>query len=122
MNLIDLKAKFGRQYRIQLDPAFPKQSQDPAAWVIPCKSGEIFAHDDSLLAAEVNGPKLAKRASEIPGVTVHQAGDGYVCVLFPVELFDAIAEIVKPRKKRQLSPSQKAASAERLSRWQFKQT
>jgi hypothetical protein len=68
-----------------------------------------------LLALEVDYHEhLAKRVAQLPGVRLHQAGDRERTYLFPVHLFDQVAEIVKPRRRRKcvLSPEQLARLAE----------
>ena len=43
-------------------------------------------------------------------------------LLFPVDLFPAVAVIVRPRKRRKLSPEQRQACSERLAGFQFRRT
>ena len=118
--VLDLKQLFGSQYQIERDPAFGSSS-DPAGWVIPGrKDCAIFAHDDRLLAAEIFGTNLCNKTMAIPGVQVHQTGEQYCCVLFPVELFDVVARVVKPKRRRRQNDVQRQANAERLRKWQFK--
>ena len=84
---------------------------------IPCRDdGTIFPQGGELLAYEFTSRTNTrlKRLVAI-GCTVHQDGDEERCVLFPVELFDAVAEIAKPRKQRIVSPE----SADRLRQYRF---
>jgi hypothetical protein len=54
------------------------------------------------------------------GITVHQHGDIKRTLLFDLAMFDAVAAIVKPRRRRKLSKEQKAANVERLKNCRFK--
>jgi hypothetical protein len=73
-----------------------------------------------LLAVEIDGrPLLAKRLAAIAGVRLHQDGDREKTFVFPVGLFEQVAEVVLPRRRRRLSPEQRVASEERLARYRF---
>jgi hypothetical protein len=50
---IDLKARFGHKYRIELDPAArhePGSRKDLWYKIIPCRRGHIYVHSDTQLA------------------------------------------------------------------------
>jgi hypothetical protein len=47
-------------------------------------------------------------------VKLVQDGDGETTFAFPVELFDAVAVLIQPRKRRQLTEDQKRELTERL--------
>jgi hypothetical protein len=116
---IDLKARFGREYRIGLDPA-AKSEADPWMFTLPGRRGFIYPHGGEALAVEVDGrPILAKRVAAIPGVVLHQGGDREMTFLFPVALFDRVAELVQPRRRRRLSPEQRETNRTRLARYRF---
>jgi hypothetical protein len=119
-NLRDL---YGDRYRIGHDPAAttPSERKDPWMLTIPCRGGVvIYPHGAGALAVEVDGrPILAKRLAGIPGVVLHQDGDQEKTFLFPVALFDQVAELVQPRRRRRLSPEQREASKSRLARYRF---
>jgi hypothetical protein len=115
--VINLKEVFGRQYRIRWEEAREGQSQDPAYQQIPCRRGTIYAHSDELLAVEVDYHRyVAARVAKIDRVTLHQDGDHEKTFLFPVSLFSAVAAIVMPLRRPQLSPEQRQQSAERMRR------
>jgi hypothetical protein len=50
---------------------------------------------------------MARKLMAVDGVTVHQRGDREVRVLFAPERLDAIAGLLKARRKRHLSPEAK---------------
>jgi hypothetical protein len=65
---------------------------------------------------------VARQLAALPGVRIHQDGGigGEMTFLFDVTLFDQVALIVKPRRRRRLSEAHRdklsAAGAEALAR------
>jgi len=51
---------------------------------------------------------------------VWQDGDDGMNVVFPQRAFAAVAAIVKPKRKRQLTEKQRQAAGERLAKHRFK--
>jgi hypothetical protein len=69
-----------------------------------CRFGTVYPVGGPLLAAEVdNYPLAAKRLAAIPGLNLIQDGDSGKPFTFPVELFDQVATLLWPRKRRRLS-------------------
>ena len=69
------------------------------------------------LAVEVDGrPGLVKKLAAIPGVELWQDGDGETTFRFDVARFEAVAAVVRPRKRRRLPEGQRRACARRLAR------
>jgi hypothetical protein len=116
---LNLNVLFGKRFRISNDSAAitPSERKNPWMMTIPCRRGAvIYPHGGNLLAVELDyRPHMAKRLASIPGVRLHQDGDHERTLLFPVELFLQVAALVKPRRKRRLSPQQKAENARRLA-------
>jgi hypothetical protein len=123
---VNLRALFGTDYRITFDPCYdpfnvPRDKLDPSMMQLPCKGGiTIYLHGGDLLAVEVDyHGTLAKRLAALAGVRVHQDGGwgGEMTLLFAIALFDQVAAIVQPRRKRKLnlSPEQRQAAATRLA-------
>jgi hypothetical protein len=112
---INLRARFGSEYRIAFDPSYdpkgvPKSSLDSWMMTIPCRFGTIFPHGGDLLAAECDRhPSAWRKLDALPGVTLHQAGDGERTYLFDVSLWDVVADIIKPKRRRRLSAAHKQA-------------
>jgi hypothetical protein len=52
-------------------------------------------------------------------VTVHQDGSDGMTVLFDVADFAKVAEVMKPRRRRQMNDEQKRIAAERLAKYAF---
>ena len=123
---IDLKARFGARYRITHDQAhaaeYGENSRvyDPWLAMIPCRHGHVYPHGGELLAASTDRRgAISKRLSILPGVRLLQDGDDGVNVVFHIKDFDAVAAILKPRRRRQLTPEQKAERTERLRQYRF---
>jgi hypothetical protein len=70
---------------------------------IPCKYGFISVHGPATLAAWTGSPKMVAKLVALDGVRVHQQGDREIRVLFPSERLDAVAELLRARRKRQVS-------------------
>lgn len=115
MNPPNLRELFGDRYRIGHDPAAVTWGEraDPWMMTIPCQNGLIYPHGLNLLAVECLG-QTARKLVAIPGLTVHQRGDTEWTLLFDVGLFDLVAAVVKPRKRRKWSEEQRQAMAGHL--------
>ena len=122
---INLTERFGDRYRIAFDPAYdpkfrPRDKLDPWSMVIPCQRGEIYPYGEETLVVEVEGrPIIRKRLNALDCTVTHQEGDNFGAFRFHVNHFDAVAKIVLPRKRRQLSEDQRRQSAERLREYQY---
>jgi hypothetical protein len=103
-NVVDLLATFGDKYRIIRDPASTLRNSDPWYWVIPCRFGEIYPFGGDLLCVWIVGSRRSALAERlVPQLRRHQIGEGETIFLFPLTLFDRVAELVRPRRKRRLS-------------------
>jgi hypothetical protein len=90
-------------------------------YLIPCQYGHIFPHGGDILAASTDkAGRIARRLKALPGVKVHQDGDDGATVLFHVNQFDTVADIIQPRRRRRLSPEARKAAGERLAKFQFR--
>jgi hypothetical protein len=108
---VNLKERFGHQYKIGHDPAATTwgEKADPWMMTIPCRLGTIYLHGGDLLAVEIDGhPKAARQVAAIPAVSCWQDGDDEKTFLFPADRFDEVAAIVQPRRRRQLSAEHQA--------------
>lgn len=113
---INLAARFGDDYRITADPAVEGRNDKQDVWMmqIPCHRGIIYPYGGETLAVEVDQHNiLARRLSEIEGITPYQDGEYEKTFLFHVDMFPVVAEIVRPRMRRKLSPEQQAILSER---------
>jgi hypothetical protein len=123
---VNLAQLFGDRYKVAYDPAYdpfnvPHDKRDPWMMQLPCERGTIYPHGGDLLAVEVdNRTPTARKVAALPGVCVSQGDDGKpaddpykdwggdMTFLFPLALFDRVAALVKPRKRRRLSEEDKA--------------
>jgi hypothetical protein len=117
---IDLRERFGQQYRIGFDEAASKKI-DPWMQTILCRFGTIYPHGNENLAVEVDGHnRIAKQVGTIPGVVLHQDGDDEKTFIFPLSLFDQVAAIVEPKRVRRLTDEQKAKLLDAGQVYRFK--
>ncbi len=70
------------------------------------------------LAAWTGTPIRARRLLGIAGVTRHQVGDAEATVTFPLDspVEEEVFALLKPFKRRQLSPATRARLADQLRR------
>lgn len=120
---INLKGRFGGKYRIGHDESAEHERggfNDPWLLTIPARFGDFFpwGGDRIGLATSNRGP-TARAISRLPFVRIEQDAEDGITVSFPVEHFSEVAQLAKPRRKRVLSPEQKAAAVERLAKFQF---
>jgi hypothetical protein len=107
-NLQDL---FGDKYQIGLVPAALTRAEKKDPWLqtIPCRFEVIYPFGEGFLAVDVeHHPKSATRLAGIPGVRLHQDGDGEQSFVIPIGLFPEVARVVRPRRKYRSSPRQLA--------------
>jgi hypothetical protein len=119
----NLKELFGDRFKIGHDPAAVTwgEKSDPWMMTVLCKGGVvIYPFSDGKLAVEIDyHGGVAKQVAAIPGVRSHQDGDNEHTFVFPLELFDEVAAIVKPRRRRRMTEEQKAISRARLANYAF---
>lgn len=121
---IDLRALYGGTYRIGCDPSCDRQHHgnqcDPWYAVIPCQHGHVYPHGGNQLGVATNtsGP-VAKRLRALPGVRVTQDGSDGRNAVFDVTHFSTIAAIVRPKRRRRLSPEHKAKLAASNAKHRF---
>jgi hypothetical protein len=111
---IDLAKHFGDKYRIGHDQAAitPSERHNPWMKTVLCRRGTVYPYGGDMLAVEIDyRPSTAKKLAAVPGIIHHQAGDAEQTFLFPLALFNQVAAIVKPRRRRKLSAEQKAKLA-----------
>ena len=60
---------------------------------------------------------MANKLKALPSTTVAQDGDDGATVVFHARHFDEVARIMKPRKRRRLSASERQKRAERLQEY-----
>ncbi|WP_339908271.1 hypothetical protein [Symmachiella dynata] len=122
---VNLMERFGKRYRVTFDPVVDphgrqREKIDPMLQVLRCRFGEIYPQGGDMLAIELrNHPHVSRKLKESGCCMVHQEGDGEVSMLFPVEHFETVAEIVKPHRRPRMSDEEREKAIERLSQYQF---
>ena len=116
---VNLAARFGQDFKIGHDPAARTRSQKRDPWLmhLPCRGTGvcIYPHGGDKLAVQLDGrPGLTKKVAALPGLVLWQDGDGEKTFVFEVGLFDAVAGVVRPHRRRRLSAEQRAELAARL--------
>ncbi len=122
MSCINLKERFGRRFRVDYEESYRAEHgsrvvrEVPQLMIVLCRYGEIYPHGGHLLGASVAGhPKVAGQLRRLKCCRVHQDGDfGELTALFDVAEFAQVAKIMRPRRRRQLSPEQRAEMVRRL--------
>ena len=86
--------------------------------LIPGRYGQIEWHCDGVscwscplpgqlaLAVYSDRPRLFEKLWAIPGVKRHQTGDTEMRSLFPPEVLEQVAGVIKARRRRSLSPAE----------------
>jgi hypothetical protein len=111
MNCLNLMNMVGDKYPITFDPAYsarnvPRAKLDAGMMELVCRGRgvTIYPYGGDILAVEVDRrPSIAAKLKTIEGLKLHQDGDVEKTFLFNVALFEQVAEVVKPRRKRQVS-------------------
>ena len=126
MECVNLKRLFGKRFRVRYEESYYAQygpharTDDPWLQIIPCDMGHIYPHGGDMLAASTNKPgPTVRKLKALPGVIVHQDGSDGANILFHIDQFDAVAEIMRPKRRRQWTEEQRAAAAERLAKYAF---
>ncbi len=128
---VNLKTRFGDRFKVRYEESYQAErgenawKQDPWLLVIPCtrKGWHIYSHGGDLLGVATVGSRgeITKRLLALDCVTITQDGDDGVNVIFPVDRFEDVAEIVKPRRRRRgMTPEERQVAADRLRDYQFR--
>ena len=123
---INLQQQFGNRFRVTYEESYYAErgdrarAEEPWLMIIPCKHGEIYPFgDDDLVASTKIAGGIARVLKALPFATTHQDGTDGVDVRFPVGRFDEIAEIMKPKRRRQVSDAERRRLAEMGSKFRF---
>ena len=104
MSVIDLKAQFGKRFKMGKDPAAGDSRRCEAQYQnILCKYGEIYVHGDEDLAVMVTSKRIAKKLRVMTDLCVTQVCKDVEVFKFPVTSFESVAKIIRARKKRQVT-------------------
>ena len=117
---VDLAARFGDRYRLRREAdgvTWYATPEPERAWLLelPCKYGVVYPHGGEILAAVVTG-RYARQQVAALACLCSRRGDTELVVTFHVDDAEQVLAILKPRRRRRLSPEQRARSVERLAR------
>ena len=104
--MLNLKTRFGKLYRICKEQG--TEPNDPAGWTIPAKYGHFYSHGPDAIGVATNGRGIVRRLLTVAGLVIVQDGSDGINATFPPAEFEAVAKIIRPRKRRKLSPEHKA--------------
>ena len=125
---INLRKRFGHEYRITHDEAYKAEAtefrtqEEPWLQQIPCDKGHIDAYGGEFLEACTNTRGgTAVKLMRLPFIDRGRSmdGDDGVNAVFHVDHFDEVAAIMRPKRRRRLSPEARAAAVERLRKYKF---
>jgi hypothetical protein len=105
-----LRATFGKQYRVALDPAADGYS-DPALHTIPTRTGEVYVHSDSHAGVEV-GRRFRSVHARLAGYPIHVRCDELTTYLVPWADLAEVLPWLRPWKRRQVSETERQRLAE----------
>jgi hypothetical protein len=100
--------RFEESYQAERDLA----TRGDGRWYVEvlCRRGMIYpAGGDQLIAYTDTRGVLRKLLALDPALRVHQHGDAEASVRFPVALLDAVAGVLRPRRRRTLTPERARA-------------
>ena len=115
---VNLRKVFGDRFRVKYEESYyvekPEFRAEEAPWlmIIVCQHGHICPWDGNrlLFCSDTRGPVL-NRVMRLPYVRVAQLGSDGGNVTFPVEHFAEVAAIVRPKRRKRLSPERRAQMA-----------
>ena len=122
---INLRDRFGNKYKITFDTCYDPKGRsrdklDPFMMQIPCQYGTIYPDGKHHLRIDIDHHiPTANRVARLPGCELVMDGDFEKTIRFHIERFDAVAAIVKPKRKRVLSETQRDECARRLRPYHF---
>lgn len=89
------------------------EGDDDPEGAVPCCYGFLYVVGEGTLGAWVRGKKRLELEG-LPGVTCAQREDTEAVFTFPVSLYDSVARVMKPKRRRVLSPARREACAATL--------
>lgn len=122
MTCVDLRQRFGDRSRIRREADGATWYATPDAervWLLelPCRHGVVYPHGDSILAAVVTGRQARRRILALPCLRSRR-GDVELVVTFHVDDAEQVLAVLKPKRRRVLSPAQRAAAMAGLAKAQ----
>jgi len=114
MNVVNLKRRFGHRYRMESEESYNSEhgehgrAEDPWLMIIPAQHRHFYPQgEDTLAFATDKSGSIAESLRKLDFAEILQDGDDGVNIAFPVERFEEVASIVKPKRRRRLSEQHK---------------
>jgi len=120
--MIDLKQlATDLRLRVTLDESARDEprSERPWLWQIPGRFGHVYVQGENMLAVYATGNKIRRDRIVAAGATIRQDGDREFSATFLPDRLREICDIIHARKKRVMTPEQRAQSALRLAAYGF---
>jgi len=114
MDCINLKLRFGSRFKVRYEESYYAErgnrahGEEPWLMIVHCQYGHICPWGGQTLAACTdNAGRIAKKLERLKFTTMAQDGDDGVNILFHGDHFEEVAQIMRPRRRRRLSASQR---------------
>lgn len=121
MNCVDLEEQFGSVYQVEYEDGVFHRARDAWRLILTCRHGHFYPHGGEILGASTNTRgAIANQLAALPCVRVVQDGSDGINAIFHVDDFESVAALLKPRRRRRLTPDQKAERTERLRKHRFR--
>ena len=117
---INLTERFGGDYRITFEEGYAHRGKhrdnlDPWYMQIPARFGTIYPYGRNTLGVMIDNHRyVAKKLAGLACCQLVQDGNLEKTFLFDVDHFPAVAAILLPHRKPQLTEDQRQASRERM--------
>lgn len=107
---IDLRVHSGDRYRVSWEANGTTRSAWPEAeqsWLLElrCKYGIVYPQGGAILAATITSRQIGRRVAALPCIRTSR-GDVERVVTFHVDDADAVFELLRPSRRRQVSPEE----------------
>ena len=90
--------RFEESFRAERDP----ELRDDSRWYVEvlCRRGLLYPHGDDLVCAWVESSYARRELLRLdPSIQPRQLGDSETTFLFPSRLLDAVAAVLRPKRK-----------------------
>jgi len=108
---VDLEAVFGVRYKLRKEAdgvTWFETSEQDRVWLLEllCKYGVVYPQGGDILAATITSRKIGKMVAALPCIRSSR-GDIERVVTFHVDDADAVLELLRPSRRRQVSPEER---------------
>jgi len=110
---LDLLDLYGDRFKLRLEAdASTSTPEAEFVWLLelPCRYGIVYPHGGDILAATITGRRIGKQVARLPCI-LSSRGDIERVVLFHVDAAEAVLALLKPRRRRLISPEYQARLA-----------